>query len=97
MVLLLRDYSTKAVQKAYDSIWMKTNKGPMMQGFLPLLFLSQISSVAKTSESTPQYIEYGFDPEIFYEETRPFLNKKRSLLKEINSQFSEPEDNKFAF
>lgn len=57
-----------------------------------MLLLKQISSVATTFEIAPDRLDYGFDPEIFYKNDRPFFKKKRSMLKEIDSEFSELEE-----
>jgi len=98
----LRTESEKAVRSAYEDIWdgdfAALGKLPL-ESFLPMILLKQISSVAKTFEITPNYLEYGFDPEVFYAKDRPFFKKKRSMLKEIDSEFSEqPEgEDPFAF
>ena len=57
--------------------------------FLPLLLLKQFSSVAKTFNIFPNSLEYGFDPEMIYANERPFFKKKKSMLKDIESEFSD--------
>jgi hypothetical protein len=63
-----------------------------LESFLPMLVLKQIGSVTTIFEVTPVHLEYGFDPEIFYKNERPFFKKKRSMLKEIDSEFSDVEE-----
>lgn len=91
----LRGESANAVRNAYEDIWdgdlSAMGKLPL-ESFLPMIVLKQISSVAKTFEITPNHLEYGFDPEMFYSKQRPFYKKKRAMLKEIDSEFSEKED-----
>ena len=99
---LFKDESEKAVLTAYEDIWegdFETMSKLPLESFLPMLLLKQISSVAKTFEIAPNYLEYGFDPEIFYAKDRPFFKKKRSMLKEIDSEFTEQKegDDPFAF
>lgn len=89
---ILKEHCEKAVREAYEEIWdgdfATIGKLPL-ESFLPMLVIKQISSVAKTFQITPDYLEYGFDPEIFYAKERPFFKKKRTMLKEIESEFSE--------
>lgn len=93
---VLKEQSEKAVREAYEEIWDgdfdRLGKMPL-ESFLPMLLLKQISMVATTFEITPDHLDYGFDPEIFYKNERPFFKKKRSMLKEIDSEFSELEEN----
>ena len=81
-----------AVNAAYDAIWtgdfQRIGKLPL-ESFLPMLLLKQIGSVARTFEVSPKSLEYGFDPEVFYKEDRPYFKKKKSMLKEIDSVFTE--------
>jgi hypothetical protein len=90
------------VRSAYEDIWdgdfAALGRLPL-ESFLPMILLKQISSVAKTFQITPGYLEYGFDPEVFYAKDRPFFKKKRSMLKEIDSEFSEqdPDADPYAF
>jgi hypothetical protein len=83
------------VRETYDEMWegdfASLGKLPL-ESFLPMLFLKQVGSVATTFEITPVHLEYGFDPEIFYKNERPFFKKKRSMLKEIDSEFSDVEE-----
>ena len=83
------------MKQAYDIMWegdfAKLGKLPL-ESFLPMLLLKQIGSVAKTFSVSPQYLEYGFDPEVFYQDGRPIFKKKKSMLKEIDSEFTEPEE-----
>ena len=92
---ILKEQSEKAVRATYEDMWdgdfAALGKLPL-ESFLPLLVLKQISSVATTFEITPEHFSYGFDPEIFYKQDRPFFKKKRSMLKEIDSEFSELEE-----
>lgn len=59
---------------------------------MPLLLLKQIGVVSKTFEVKPHSLEYGFDPEMFYSNERPVFKKKRSMLKEIDSEFTDQEE-----
>ena len=83
------------MRETYDEMWegdfASLGKLPL-ESFLPMLFLKQVGSVATTFEITPVHLEYGFDPEIFYKNERPFFKKKRSMLKEIDSEFSDVEE-----
>ena len=92
---ILKEQSEKAVRETYDEMWegdfASLGKLPL-ESFLPMLFLKQVGSVATTFEITPVHLEYGFDPEIFYKNERPFFKKKRSMLKEIDSEFSDVEE-----
>jgi hypothetical protein len=92
---VLKEQSEKAVREAYEEVWegdfARLGKMPL-ESFLPMLLLKQISSVATTFEITPDHLDFGFDPEIFYKQDRPFFKKKRSMLKEIDSEFSELEE-----
>ena len=54
-----------------------------------MLLLKQIGSVARTFKISPESLEYGFDPEVFYKNDRPYFKKKKSMLKEIDSVFTE--------
>lgn len=99
---ILRDNCEKAVMEAYDLIWEGDfdNIGKLpLESFLPMLVIKQISSVAKTFKISPDYLDYGFDPEIFYSKERPYFKKKRSMLKEIDSEFSvqDEEEDPYAF
>lgn len=82
----------EAMNSAYDSIWegnfQRLGKLPL-ESFLPMLLLKQIGSVARTFKISPQSLEYGFDPEVFYKNDRPYFKKKKSMLKEIDSVFTE--------
>ena len=92
---ILKNEGIQAVKQAYDIMWegdfAKLGKLPL-ESFLPMLLLKQIGSVAKTFSVSPQYLEYGFDPEVFYQDGRPIFKKKKSMLKEIDSEFTEPEE-----
>lgn len=80
------------MRKAYTDIWdgdfARLGKLPL-ESFLPLLLLKQFSSVAKTFNIFPNSLEYGFDPEMIYANERPFFKKKKSMLKDIESEFSD--------
>ena len=83
------------MRETYDEMWegdfAALGKLPL-ESFLPMLVLKQIGSVTTIFEVTPVHLEYGFDPEIFYKNERPFFKKKRSMLKEIDSEFSDVEE-----
>ena len=63
-----------------------------IESFLPILVLRYVGSFARSQLIAPDRLEYGFDPEMIYSKWRPHNSKKESMLKEINSQFSEVEE-----
>lgn len=91
----LKERVREGVLRTYDEIWEgdldKISNLPV-ESFLPLLVLRHIGSLAQQTQMTQEWFEYGFDPEIVYEQYRPKSNKKSELLKPIDSYFAEPED-----
>lgn len=89
-----KESMNNAIQKAYQEIWdgdLEKISNLPVESFLPLLVLRHVGSIAHTRNLTSKLFEYGFDPEMIYERYRPKSAKKDSMLKAIDSFFSEPE------
>ena len=75
----------------YDSIWegdMDSLSIMPVESFLPLIIIRHVGGFALEQKINSQAIEFGFDPEMVFESVRPTPSKKKSMLKEINSEFS---------
>lgn len=60
-----------------------------VESFLPLLLMKHLGSFAKDFEVTPDFLEYGFDTEMIFDAQKSKNQaKKKSLLKEIETEFS---------
>ena len=57
-----------------------------------MLALRHIGSFAKEFSLGPENIEYGFDPEMYFERMRETPKKKKGLLKAIDSEFTAVEE-----
>ena len=92
---LLRAEVEKEIRNVYDSIWEgdvgKIANMPV-ESFLPMLALRHLGSFSKEFSLSPEGIEYGFDPEMYFEKLRETPKKKKSLLKAIESEFTVPEE-----
>ena len=66
-----------------------------VESFLPLLLMKHFGSFAKDFEITQNFIEYGFDTEMIFDNYRAKTPggsaRKRGMLKEIVTEFSEQE------
>lgn len=61
-----------------------------VESMMPILFLKHVSSIAKDFEVTPEFIEYGIDPDTNFGRSQGQASaKKQKMLKEIESKFSE--------
>ena len=79
----------------YDSIWegdMDSLSIMPVESFLPLIIIRHVGGFALEQKINSQAIEFGFDPEMVFESVRPTPEKKKSMLKEINSEFSSMND-----
>ena len=75
----------------YDSIWegnMDSLSIMPVESFLPLIMIRHVGGFAMEQTINSKSIEFGFDPEMVFESVRPTPAKKKSMLKEINSEFS---------
>ena len=53
-----------------------------------MILIRHIGGYAVEQSVTSTAIEYGFDPEMIFENARPTPKKKAEMLKEIKSEFS---------
>lgn len=67
-----------------------------VETFMPVLLMRHLGSAAKTFNIASDFIEYGFDTEMIYAKYRNKSKRKTGLLKEINSKFSEPEEDELS-
>ena len=92
---LLRAEVEKVIKNTYEEIWAgdldKIANMPV-ESFLPMLALRHIGSFSKEFSMSPESFEYGFDPEMYFEQLRETPKKKPSLLKDIDSEFTKPEE-----
>ena len=75
----------------YDSIWggdLDSLSIMPVESFLPLILIRHVGGFALEQKISSQAIQFGFDPEMVFESVRPTPAKKKSMLKEINSEFS---------
>ena len=63
-----------------------------VESLLPLILIRHVGGYASEQMMSNSSIEYGFDPEMFFERVRPTPTKKKEMLKEIHSEFSEPKE-----
>ena len=63
-----------------------------VESFLPIILIRHIGGFAIDQSVTSTAIEYGFDPEMVFEQSRPIPKKKAEMLKEIKSEFSNQQD-----
>ena len=64
-----------------------------VESFLPIILIRHIGGFAIEQSISSTAIEYGFDPEMVFEQSRPIPKKKAEMLKEIKSEFSNQQDN----
>ena len=57
-----------------------------------MLALRHIGSFAKEFSLSAEHIEFGFDPEMYFERMRETPKKKKGLLKAIESEFTPAEE-----
>lgn len=56
---------------------------------IPILALKYAGQFSNNMEFSKNYLEFGFDPEQTFGSHKP-SEKKRAMLKEIDSKFTEP-------
>ena len=92
---LLRAEIEKVIKNTYDEIWegdlTKIANMPV-ESFLPMLALRHLGSFSKEFKLSPESVEYGFDPEMYFEQMRETPTKKKGLLKDIDSEFTIAEE-----
>lgn len=92
---LLRAELEKEIRNTYTAIWdgeIDKIANMPVESFLPMLALRHIGSFSKEFSLSPDSIEYGFDPEMYFERMRETPKKKKGLLKAIDSEFTPPEE-----
>jgi len=94
---LIANKIKKTIVDTHDEIWngdLQKIANLPVESFIPLLFAKHLGSFAQEYDITPKALTFGFDPETLTASKRPFSNptRKRPLLKEIKSEFSEPTD-----
>jgi hypothetical protein len=98
--LALKENAEKAVIAAYESIfdgnYAALAKIPM-ESFLPMLLLKQFSTLANNFDIADNHLDFGFDPDIFVKKGKLNLLSKKHLLREIESEFSVPEEEELPF
>lgn len=87
----------KCFKRTYDEIWdgdMSKIANLPVESFIPILFVSHLSRFAQELNVSPKAIDMGFDPEQLLAKGRPvsLLERKMKLFKEINSVFTEAEN-----
>lgn len=95
MAASLRVEIENEIKKGYEAIWdgdIDKIANMPVESFLPMLALRHIGSFSKDFSISPEGIEYGFDPEMYFERVRETPKKKQSLLKAIDSEFTPAED-----
>ena len=88
---LLRAEIEKQIKNTYDEIWegdLSKIANMPVESFLPMLALRHIGTFSREFSISPQSIEYGFDPEMYFERMRETPKKKKGLLKAIDSEFT---------
>ncbi len=86
---LLRAEIEKEIRNVYEQIWdgdVDKIANMPVESFLPMLALRHIGSFSSEFNLAPDSIEYGFDPEMYFERVRPTPRKKKGLLKAIESE-----------
>ena len=79
------------IMQMYDSIWsgdLDSLSVMPVESFLPMIMIRHVGGFAISQTINSEVIEFGFDPEMVFENVRPTPSKKQSMLKEINSEFS---------
>ena len=78
--------------QAYNGVFegdMQKLSNLPVESFLPLLLMKHLASFAKDFDITPEHLEYGFDTEMIFElDKSKSSSRKRTLLKEIETEFS---------
>lgn len=91
---MIQDAVNGMIRDEFDTMW-KGDKESLqnlpVESLMPLLFLKHISTVAKNFEVTPEFFEYGMDPDQGFGRKAPSARKNK-MLKEIDSKFSETGD-----
>ena len=85
----------EGVNTVYDGIWSANIdylQAMPVESLLPLVLIRHVGGFAMDQSLTSQALEYGFDPEMLFERIRPTPKKKKELLKEIHSEFSQPKE-----
>lgn len=92
---IVADKVKAGLLEVYDEIWSgNVDKLAVMpvESFLPMILLRYVIGFARKMDITKQNLDFGFDPEMLLENVRPTPKKKLELLKEINSEFTEAEE-----
>lgn len=87
----LNEGLVEGVMQMYDSIWngdLDSLSVMPVESFLPLIMIRHVGGFALEQTIDSKAIQFGFDPEMVFESVRPTPAKKKSMLKEINSEFS---------
>ena len=95
LLTLLRSQIEAGIRSTYEEIWegeLDKIANMPVESFLPMLALRHIGSFAKEFSLSPENIEYGFDPEMYFERMRETPKKKKGLLKAIDSEFTAVEE-----
>ena len=85
----------KGLMDTYDELWSgDANRLSVMpvESFLPMIFLRYVVGFSKTKDINSENINFGFEPEMILDTVRPRPPKKASMMKEIHSEFSVPEE-----
>ena len=83
------------ILEIYDDLWSgDVSKIAVMpvESFLPMLFLRYIIGFAMNQKISQEHLDFGFDPDMALSSVRPYPPKKAEMLKEINSEFSVPDE-----
>ena len=92
---LLKAQIEAGIKSTYEDIWegdLDKIANMPVESFLPMLALRHIGSFSKEFSLGPQNIEFGFDPEMYFERMREAPKKKKGLLKAIESEFTPAEE-----
>lgn len=92
---LLKSQIEAGIKSTYEDIWegdLDKIANMPVESFLPMLALRHIGSFSKEFSLGPQNIEFGFDPEMYFERLRETPKKKKGLLKAIDSEFTPAEE-----
>jgi len=88
----LEEGLVNGIMQMYESIWngdLDSLSVMPVESFLPLIMIRHVGGFALEQNISSEAIEFGFDPEMVFESVRPTPAKKMSMLKEINSEFSQ--------
>lgn len=90
---LLQERAKEGIYRVYDELMAgdidRLTSMPV-ESFIPMIVMRSFGSFAREQVLDANKIEFGFDPEMLFERVRPAPKKKASMLKAIDSTFSEP-------